>query len=170
MFYTGIGSRVIEPDVAKAMRSFAAILHGRGYILRSGAAEGADTAFEGAAGRLKEIYLPWKGFNNSASDLFVKAFSTEIQEKQKEYGRKFHPVFDKLSYGAQCMMQRNAHQILGIDLVDPSEFVVCWTKNGKDVGGTGFAIRMAWDAGIPVYNLYNRDDCSKLLNEVIYER
>lgn len=49
-------------------------------------------------------------------------------------------------------------QILGKNLDKPVEFVVCWTKNGKDIGGTGAAIRCALDHGIPVYNLFNESE------------
>jgi hypothetical protein len=52
-------------------------------------------------------------------------------------------------------MTRNMMQVLGKNLDTPVDFVVCWTKNGKDIGGTGAAIRCAWDHSIPVYNLYN---------------
>ena len=47
--------------------------------------------------------------------------------------------------------------ILGNSLDNPVKFVVCWTSNGKDKGGTGLAIRLARHHGIRVFNLYDAD-------------
>lgn len=155
--YTGIGSRDLPNDIRLFMEELGKFLSKKNYVLRSGGADGADLACELNAEH-KEIFLPWKGFNNNPSELYLKSFSKEINQKSAELARRFHPVYDQLSYGAQCMMKRNMHQVLGIDLETPSDFVVCWTKNGKDVGGTGTAIRCAWAHSVPVYNLYNETD------------
>jgi hypothetical protein len=56
-------------------------------------------------------------------------------------------------------------QVLGEDLMHPSEFVVCWTPDGCErhedrglvTGGTGTAISVASQMGIPVFNVYNPD-------------
>lgn len=53
------------------------------------------------------------------------------------------------------------YQILGRDLSDPVDFVVCWTPDGcesekersRASGGTGQAIALASRLGIPVFNL-----------------
>lgn len=50
-------------------------------------------------------------------------------------------------------MARNAHQLLGNSLKSPSLFILCWTDGGRVTGGTGQALRMAPDLGIPVINL-----------------
>ncbi len=46
-------------------------------------------------------------------------------------------------------------QVLGSDLETPVSFVVCWTIGGKISGGTGQALRIAKDLGIPIFNLEN---------------
>jgi hypothetical protein len=166
-YYAGIGSIETPPDIEKFMAKFAVRMEANDFVLRSGGADGADLAFERGVTHAKEIFLPWKGFNGSTSNLYVKNFSKEIQEREAELARKYHPIYDKLSYGAQCMMRRNMHQVFGQDLDTPSSFVVCWTQNGKDIGGTGTAIRAAWDNDIPVYNLKNADDIKKLIVEII---
>jgi len=69
--YTGIGSRQTPPNVIATMEKIARRLADRGFTLRSGGADGADTAFErGAGSGSTEIYLPWKGFNSSSSPLY----------------------------------------------------------------------------------------------------
>ena len=45
-YYTGIGSRETPKDIMQLMSKLAYKLASEGYILRSGAAQGADTAFE----------------------------------------------------------------------------------------------------------------------------
>ena len=57
-------------------------------------------------------------------------------------------------------MARNAMQVLGPNLDDPSAFIVCWTPDASDgsktspkTGGTGQALRIAHEYKIPVYNL-----------------
>jgi hypothetical protein len=54
-------------------------------------------------------------------------------------------------------------QVLGNYGNDPVEFVICWTSNGKDSGGTGQAIRIAKAFDIPVFNLYNKEDKDNLI-------
>lgn len=44
-YYTGIGSRQTPKDILKLMEDIAFKLAQKGYILRSGAAGGADTAW-----------------------------------------------------------------------------------------------------------------------------
>jgi hypothetical protein len=65
--YAGIGSRQTPDHVLAAITAVAKVLAERGYILRSGGAEGADTAFEKGAGKATEIFLPWRGFNQNDS-------------------------------------------------------------------------------------------------------
>ena len=74
---------------------------------------------------------------------------------------------NRLSEAAMKLMSRNAYQVLGESLRNPVDFVICWTKDGKASGGTGQAIRIAQDNGIPVYNLKNIEDRMKLFTEVI---
>jgi hypothetical protein len=42
---------------------------------------------------------------------------------------------------------------LGGDLKTPSSFLVCWTPNGEDVGGTRTAIVLARKNNIEILNL-----------------
>jgi hypothetical protein len=68
--YTGIGSRKTPENILKLMQAIGKRLGSLGIRLRSGGAEGADSAFEGGARRaFKEkhgleplIFLPYPGF------------------------------------------------------------------------------------------------------------
>lgn len=159
MIYTGIGSRETPTELKNDIKSIVEHLNKKGYTLRSGGAPGADSFFEEHAEK-KEIYLPWRGFNGNTSLLFnptPEAF---------EMAQKYHPNWGRLSHGAKKLMARNCHQVLGLDLKSPTDFIVCWTKDGKATGGTGQALRMAEDLKIPVYNLYNKDILDKIIKDI----
>lgn len=136
--YAGIGSRETPTHILNQMNAIAVWLQGEGFTLRSGGAPGADTAFERGAGVKKEIYRPHHA--NAAA---------------LELASVYHPAWHRCSDYAKKLHARNGFQVLGSDLKSPSEFVCCWTKDGKASGGTGQAIRIAEDRGIPVFNLHD---------------
>ena len=105
-------------------------------ILRSGGAKGADQAFEKGAGWKKEIFL-----------------ASDVTDEAIEFTSKYHPNWKACKPYARALHGRNAMIILGKNLDTPVDFVVCWTKDGKDSGGTGQAIRIAWDHKIKVFFL-----------------
>jgi hypothetical protein len=146
LYYAGIGSRQTPQALLPALTDLARDLAGRGYVLRSGAADGADAAFEAGAGDAKEVWLPWKGFNGHTSPLLPSPEAFDL-------AARFHPEWPRCGRGARALHARNGHQILGADLDTPVDFVVCWTLDGGWVGGTAQALRMADAHGIPVYNL-----------------
>lgn len=140
MYYAGIGSRKTPPEVLEAFKYLGAELAKRGFILRSGGADGADSAFEKGCDKVageKEVYLPWKGFNKSSSPLYI---ITNEAEKCAAY---YHPRYYQLSSPAQKLIARDGYQVLGADLQTPSSFVICYTENGSGSGGTGQALRIA---------------------------
>jgi hypothetical protein len=161
--YAGIGSRETPQEVLTVMECLGAYFAMRGYTLRSGAAEGADSAFERGADRVrgkKEIYLPVPGFNKHESRLSV------ISEAAMRLAKAHHPAFDKLSYFVQRLIARNGYQVLGYDLKDPVRFVICYTKDGGPTGGTGQAMRIANNKGIPIYNLVRLNHIEALMKHV----
>jgi len=152
MIYTGIGSRSTPDGVMKTMTIIANNLEHCGFTLRSGGANGADSAFEAGVKDPdhKEIYLPWKGFNNNTSNLHN--ISTEALTMAGHY----HPNWNACSPAARLFHARNCYQVLGEDLETPTLFVICWIPEGKTTGGTGQALRIAEDLDIPVINMGNR--------------
>lgn len=149
-YYTGVGRRKTPADVCRKMTALARLLAEVDYILRSGGADGADLAFEQGCddeGGEKEIYLPWRGFNNSDSPLY------NILPMAFKVARSIHPKWDSLSQGSQKLHARNVHQVTGKELNHKSRFLLCWTEGGKDVGGTRTAIVLARKLNVPVFNL-----------------
>lgn len=139
MFYAGIGSRQTPEDVLVRMTKMAEWLSGKNFILRSGGAIGADRAFEGGA-KKKEVF-----------------FADAATKESIQLASKFHPAWDRCNNYIKKLHGRNAMIILGESLNSPVAFVVCWTPNGKVVGGTGLGIRIAESYQIPIYNFYNLD-------------
>jgi hypothetical protein len=157
-YYTGVGSRSLPPDIALKINEIAKFLAKKGFILRSGGADGSDFEFEKGCdegGGLKEIFLPWKGFNDNKSEL------TFTQEAFK-LASAIHPVWNNLKPGAKYLHSRNCHQVLGQDLKTPSLFLVCYTENGEKKGGTATAITLAEQNNIPVFNLGSGKGLDKL--------
>lgn len=162
-YYAGIGSRETPQDVLDIFKSVATYLANKGFTLRSGAAKGSDKAFEIGCDEvrgLKEIYLPWNGFEGSNSNLVVS------NKRAFEIAERFHPYWHNLKDGAKKLQARNSHQVLGQDLETPSKFIICWTKNGNGSGGTGQAIRIAKHYNIPVFDAGKYKDIDELKREL----
>ena len=152
-YYAGIGSRKIEKDIEDFMAKFANVIENTSIVLRSGGAEGSDKAFE-------------KGVEKKANKNIFYAEDADLMSYFAAY--LFHPapyILSKNEY-AKKLMARNTFQVLGdlsSDVIEPSLFVMCWTKDGvethkqrtKETGGTGQAISIADVFGIPVINLKN---------------
>ncbi len=148
MIYTGIGSREITEQGIADVAKVAKVLDKLGYILRSGGADGADKAFEENHTGDKEIYLPWKGFNNNESKLYNITADAEVM------AMKYHPLGKKLKFYPPILklMARNGYQVLGEGLNKPTNLIVCWTPS-KYKGGTSQALRIARNLMIPYFNL-----------------
>jgi hypothetical protein len=155
--YSGIGSRETPSDVMGMMTKIARQLQDL-LILRSGHAPGADTAFEqGITNGNMEIYIPWKGFGGSTSNLY------ESLPLAYEIASQYHPTWKTLRDPVKRLMSRNVHQVLGPNLDSPAKFVLCWTPDGAEshktrsqkTGGTGQAISIASENNVPVINMKN---------------
>lgn len=86
-YYTGIGSRKTPKVFLDLFEQVGETLADYDFILRSGGANGADRAFEKGCNNLngeKEIYLPWRGFNDSKSNLIV------YDRRAFDIARKYH--------------------------------------------------------------------------------
>ena len=170
--YAGIGSRETPADVLVTMRVMAEQLARRGWLLRTGGADGADTAFADGVpletqDEMTRIYLPWRGYNGLGG-----ARTTTLDRVQQaeamELVAKHHPAWHRCRDGARKLHARNAAIIHGENLNDPVNAVICWTRNAVPVGGTATGIHMATDAGIPVFNLarYSGDEVLEALSLV----
>jgi hypothetical protein len=135
-YYTGVGARKTPNNILAFMTKIAEKLATVDHVLRSGGAAGADSAFERGAGTFKQIF-----------------HANQATQQAMDIAAYFHPAWNSCSPFVKKLHGRNAFQVLGINLNDPSKFLICWTPGGGIVGGTGTAISIAEYYKVPVYNL-----------------
>jgi predicted DNA-binding protein YlxM (UPF0122 family) len=134
-----------------------------GINFRSGGADGADYIAEAAYSAAKstakiEVFVPNKNFNEH-----LRRFSPECYIVPDETTFSFrrdvisqiHPSPKKLTPYGMRLHCRNVNQVSGDNLEHNVDAIVCWTPEGKTVGGTATAINIAEMLGIPVFNLGN---------------
>ena len=159
VFYAGIGSRETPSDILKVMSDLAHKLAEKDYILRSGGADAADSAFESGCDEVKgkkEIYIPWDGFNDREhceNVISLSQLDVTIVNQAMNMAKDHHPNWEACKRGARLLHSRNCFQILGVSLDKPVSFVICWTPKASGSGGTGQAIRIAKDLKINVFDL-----------------
>lgn len=158
LVYAGVGSRRTPPDVLEDMEILGAEIGLLGGTLRSGAADGADSAFEKGAvsvGGNRQIMIPWAGYNDRVADEYTFVLPRKMQHVAETFAARHHPAWERCSRGARALHARNAPILLGLDLgkPEPVDVVICWTVNARVTGGTGNVIRMADQLRIPVLNM-----------------
>jgi hypothetical protein len=170
--YAGIGSRETPPGALQFIEQLAGALALRGYTLRSGAAQGADAAWERgavAAGGHCEIFLPWGGFQGHRTGLVMER--QDGAARAMELAGAAHPAWERLNPTVRNLMARNVMQVLGADCASPAKFVICWARSptfdaaGNLVnvaGGTGLAVRIAARFNIPAFNLAHPPHAERL--------
>jgi hypothetical protein len=166
-----VGSECLDlrPAVLAVLEALGGVLARAGFVLRSGGAPGADTAFEAGADRVggaKEIYLPWKGFNGNRSERFA------VPEEAFALAQEFHTLGQGLrtKQAVHRLMARNCQQMLGQNLDSPVGFVVCWTAGGRLLGGTAQALRIAAEREIRVANLGDSATLREISSELALAR
>ena len=160
MIYTGIGARDLPEEMYREFVYIGQRLAFKGYTLRSGGAEGADSAFEfghmcnNNIPQPKEIFLPWKGFNNNPSPYFITKAN---QDKLFSIASEIYPFWENAKHSVKCLHARNIQQVLGEEPgISPiTDFVVCWTNRPEEQPrGTCFALHIAKKYGVKKYNFF----------------
>lgn len=166
--YAGIGSRQTPADILSIMRDIGRHLSSH-WTLRTGGADGADWAFAISAlksGGMVEMYEPWANLR-VIEDVYAKLTRFDVpDDKAYSIAASYHPNWGACNAGARRLHARNVHQVLGKTLDDPVKMVICWTPEAKGGGGTGQAIRIAKDLGIPVYDLAD-DEIKKFISAIV---
>ncbi len=184
MTYAGIGSRETPQEILDLMTKAAEYLDGLGYTLRSGAADGADTAFEKGATKKEifkgfdpagetevkiahEIHPDLKGAMNASKNKKIKAKLAEgaTQQEAEKSG-------ERSAWAVQNLMARNTNQVFGKNLDSSVDFVLFYAKETdnplRPKGGTGQAVEMARRKGIPTINMADanwRDQLSAVIKK-----
>lgn len=152
--WAGIGSRDTPKTVLGVMQRIGFHLaHEHNSRLRSGGARGADSAFaEGY--KLKP----------SLCELYTHK---DVTSQSLSHAARFHPNWGACNDYAKKLHARNSFIILGRELNDPVDLVICWTPEAKIIGGTGQGLRIAEYHKIPIWNLAKLWCIQKLEDEGI---
>lgn len=154
LYYAGIGSRNISPVVSQLMTDVAGVLETQGIVLRSGGAEGSDTAFEKGVvdPNNKVIYVAYKKKT-------IPHGVVPPLEHFEHLAEQCHNHWHNCNEWARKLLTRNMSQILGHDPQNyiPSTFVLAYTQNGQYIGGTATAMRCADMFNVPIFNFGKYD-------------
>jgi len=162
-YATIIGSRHITNQEKELLEQISFNLIRKGYVLRSGGADGSDSVvnyFNNV-----EIIIPWDNFNNLYHDgkriFSLKKLPDQI--KAKERAMSIHPAADRLSDGAKMLHTRNIYQVIGPQGAAgiKSDIVIYCADEGDDghpKGGTRTAVVYAKQLGILTHNIRTKGD------------
>ena len=161
-FYTGVGSRETPENVLNLMRLIAHKMANLYYTLRTGDAKGADTAFYSSAMEATIFAGDWLNMtDNVILPEPIQYAARDCTPAAMEIAKRFHPAWHRCTEFSRRLHGRNAFQVLGPNLNEPSIGLICWTKDGCvshktrniNTGGTGTAISIAEAYGVPIANL-----------------
>lgn len=150
--YAGIGSRQTPEVVCCTMEAIGQYMARSGWLLRSGGAEGADRAFQRGAVAFRQGLCEMDAYGLR----FLEVYRPEDSDGHPEWfevAEKHHPAWHRCSEPARRLHARNTPIILGPELDQHADLVICWTPGAKGEGGTGQGIRIARAHGIPVFDL-----------------
>lgn len=161
--YAGIGSRKITEEERQLIVKIAGILSKK-FILYSGNADGSDIAFQEGSKENCVVFLPWNGFNSKNYD--PKKSLAYFVVNDYNSVNKYHPAPHNLSMAGRKLMGRNWFQVNGYEEFPKVSFVLfCADEvDGKVLGGTGQAVRIAQDLNIPCVNIRDKNWKTNLVN------
>lgn len=182
IYYTGIGSRSAPEWALELAKHIGYKMASKGYILRSGAANGMDEAFEKGAALYerecdkctREIWVPWKTFR--INEHFDSKHRKVLSDEQAIMGGDYlvssgvMTYYHRLKHSAKLLHARNVYQVIGDGYkqhkTEPSKLVIYWApEDDKRVikGGTRTAVMIARRYEIPTYNLDIEEEKNKVL-------
>lgn len=162
--YSGIGPRQTPVPLLVKMSYIAKRLEHQLFILYTGGAEGADTAFL-AGTQFFKVFLPSRihGIRTANRQDIIDCTTLDNWVDALKTIDKYHPAPQYLGPFARKLMARNSYCVLGEDLQSPVDFVLTWTPNCALVGGTAQGLRIAMDYNIPIFNLADEETFADVL-------
>jgi hypothetical protein len=179
-YWTAVGSREVPAAIADLQVLIGACMTSKGYILRSGNANGSDYNFQRGAQSVSpphcDIYLPWASYNRELN----KAGSSYITptDAQMEFAGGLledtgvMPYYKSIkSEHAKKMHSRNVYQVIGVYDQPREVSRVCiyyapLDKDGNVMGGTRTAVGLSKYYEIPTFNLFVESEKAELLKKL----
>lgn len=163
--YAGIGKRRLTSREADLIRRIGAQLARDGFVLRTGAAPGADQEFaEGALAAAGDVVLCLPSSRHEkawvddagaryGAQVSVESLRNDDHEAMRSVA-EYHPIGDRLEGYTVRLHARNYRIVVGP--AGPVSFVIAWPREGG--GGTAQGIRIAEKRKIPILRL---DECGE---------
>lgn len=161
---TVVGKRTAPADILAYVATHSLELRSMGVLVRTGdARSGVDHAVRYPALYAKSLSDAQRALAGGADNLEV--FTPRDAKGDAEamaLAKRYHGNWGVLTPIAQLLHARNAYQIAGLGLNNPSDALLCYTVDGcechrdrtKLTGGTGTAISIAEVMyKIPVFNM-----------------
>lgn len=153
--YAIASNKGIPSNVIEEFKSIVPELDKSGFIMRVSALDETIDNHVRDMTENKELYLPWRGFNN------IEQGNTYTSPETKAIAKLFQPGYDGLSNAIQMIVAKNVRLALGNDNKSPANFILVWSEDGAETlatktsatGNVGHLIAVASAAHIPVYNL-----------------
>jgi len=166
--YAGIGTRRLAPAQQKLCGTIGSYLAKKGWILHTGAAEGADQSFAKGAligGGELVLHLPWPSYEENWFSKIPSQYSRSISVDILEIDRRggvfdkeaydsvfdLHPAPERLKRGAISLHARNYRILFPKGSPEPVQFVVAIPSPRG--GGTAQGLRIAESLKIPTVRL-----------------
>lgn len=185
-YWTGVGSRETPEDILVLMQAIAKKLTDLGWVLRSGGAQGADSAFYAGCQQSDKfdinkpfIYLAWNGASGKFHDPSLGIYDASKFDTWEEAeaialetrGSWLISKDTEMGRGGKALHTRNIFQVLGEDIDTPSRFLICWAlpvgklgDRSKVKGGTATATKLAAKHNVEIINLYYPEDFNRCLD------
>lgn len=152
-----------EPIIEKA-KQVAEYLRDKPFMLRTG---GGNTEIENVFEKStdnKELYLPWKNFNQKDSKIF------RYDQHICDIARWQQPGYETVPLWQQSFFNRTVGVVLGKDGKSPVRFIIGWSYDSVEhaihrtakTGFIGVAVSVAALLKIPLFNLNNTDAFDRL--------
>ena len=163
--YAGIGKRRLTRREADLIRRIGSQLARDGFVLRTGAAPGADQEFaEGALAAAGDVVLclPSSRHEKTWVDSVGERYGAQVRvetlrnddHEAMQSVAEYHPIGDRLKGYTVRFHARNYRIVVGPTTT--VDFVVAWPRPGG--GGTAQGIRIAEKLNIPILHL---DECGE---------
>lgn len=152
LFYSGIGSRVCPEHIAKLQAAASKFISTRGYVLRSGYANGSDKNHSLNSTKSVDyvVKIPYNVIPTENKHFIVPNF-----EDYYEIMKTCCPHWKKLDEYSTKLHTRNICQGQGHFPEIPiySKFCIAYTENGDLKGGSATMLRYCERRLIPIFNL-----------------
>lgn len=164
--YAVLAVKEMSDEIAQRARDIRNLLDANEFTARTNGGDGLPAIFLDA--KYKELILPWRNFAGHESKL------TFSSEEAKWFAEKYQgPGFHELKDTIKGILAGNVRILCGQNLKAPAMFLLTNSRDGaedaqstsRDTGNAKFAIDIASDLRIPIFNLARQDVKERIIRQ-----